>query len=58
MFFFFADTFFGKLVAVSIPECGPGDWYTSKVISLNVSDPDQTCPTNWQERTNPASAKM
>ena len=43
--------YFGKLVAaVSVPECGLRDWYTSKVISLNdlnVSNPDQTCPTNW-----------
>ena len=39
---------------MSIPECGPGDWFS--VIRFNVSDPDQTCPTNWQERTTPVRA--
>ena len=35
-----------------VPECGPGDWV--QVARLNMSDPDQNCPTPWVTTTNPS----
>ena len=35
-----------------MPECGEGLW--RRVISLNMSDPSQHCPTGWMENTTPA----
>jgi len=34
------------------PKCGPGEWV--QVISLNLTDPEQTCPTPWVLETSPA----
>lgn len=35
-----------------VPECGPGNWV--QVASVNLSDPQQSCPSPWVVETNPA----
>ena len=30
-----------------LPQCGDGPWY--KVAFLNMSNPAQSCPSNWRE---------
>ena len=32
---------------ISVSECGGGLWYS--VASLDVTDPQQQCPTGWRE---------
>ena len=34
-----------------LPECGKGFWYF--VASMNMSDQNQTCPSDWIEYSNP-----
>ena len=36
-----------RLVSVTVTECGAGKWYS--VASLDMTDPQQQCPTEWQE---------
>lgn len=34
-----------------VPQCGDGLWYT--VVSINMSDSTQECPSNWTEISTP-----
>ena len=35
-----------------VPECGEGFW--RRLISLDMSDPSQQCPSGWQEYSSPS----
>ena len=38
-------------VVVNISQCGEGEW--RRIAHLNMSDPNQSCPSEWNEYTTP-----